>query len=685
MKKYILWGIVIALCSCVNEGNLESPKTATTPKYLSVSLEEIDTRTYVENKSTLHWSENDEISYFPGTTNNVQYRFMGDEGAVNGLFERVGAEVIGGAALTCNYAVYPYSASSNIASDGTISYNMPTTQYYKEQSFGVGSNVMVSTSNDKSAEELKFKNVCGYLTLQLYGENTTVKSVYLRGNDGEKIAGLATIRALADGVPTIEMSESATCELTIDCGSGLLIGDTQESATTFWFVLPTIEFSKGFTVTVTDTNGGVFEKSTTNSYKIDRNMIQPMKALSVLCERVKPANNEIWYTAIQSVHPYETSSRMDIKSNVFDSATGKGVITFKNDVTTVISKAFYRRDVLKTVTLPECVKRIESEAFRQCENLTKIVLPESLTEIGAYAIAYCPLNEIIIPQGIQSIGDYAFYGANATKVVIPNGVSGIGSFAFSGVGGELFVDCDLRDGNATSITGIFRDAAFTKAVIGENVTTIGARTFQGCGNLAEVHIGENVSSIKSMAFVGCHIETMKLGKKVSFVAYDTFGSTHSEQASSAIDKLYIEDLSAWCRIDFESKNIKNDWTGNYVWTHSAFTEEADLYLNGKIVEELIIPSDITEIKKVAFYGCTSLQSVILHENIASIAKMAFNSCPKLTTVYCKSTTPPTLDSTDVFSSTIKKIYVPLDSVEDYKSAQNWESFAKKIEGYNFEN
>ena len=46
----------------------------------------------------------------------------------------------------------------------------------------------------------------------------------------------------------------------------------------------------------------------------------------------------------------------------------------------------------------------------------------------------------------------------------------------------------------------------------------------------------------------------------------------------------------------------------------------------------------------------------------------------------KSTTPPTLSNTGAIPSTIRAIYVPDASVEVYKAATNWSSFASKIKG-----
>ena len=155
----------------MNEKCVDLVKSVVAPKYLSVSSENIDTKTYIENNIILHWNEKDDISYFPGVATNVQYRFMGEDGAINGMFERVGADIVEGEELSCKFAVYPYAATTMVTSDNAIAYDLPVAQTYKENSFGTGANLMISVSQDTSTDVLRFKNACGYLILKLYGEN----------------------------------------------------------------------------------------------------------------------------------------------------------------------------------------------------------------------------------------------------------------------------------------------------------------------------------------------------------------------------------------------------------------------------------------------------------------------------------------------------------------------------------
>ena len=59
---------------------------------------------------------------------------------------------------------------------------------------------------------------------------------------------------------------------------------------------------------------------------------------------------------------------------------------------------------------------------------------------------------------------------------------------------------------------------------------------------------------------------------------------------------------------------------------------ASLYLNGTLVEDLIIPDEITEIKPCAFTGCTSLKSITLPEGLTEIGGYAFFRCSSLASI-----------------------------------------------------
>lgn len=75
-------------------------------------------------------------------------------------------------------------------------------------------------------------------------------------------------------------------------------------------------------------------------------------------------------------------------------------------------------------------------------------------------------------------------------------------------------------------------------------------------------------------------------------------------------------------------------------------------------------------------------------DVTTIGDYAFLYCSGLTSVYCKATTPSTADIYDSWhafdeNASDRKIYVPIESVEAYKSAQGWSDYADAIVGYEF--
>lgn len=98
-----------------------------------------------------------------------------------------------------------------------------------------------------------------------------------------------------------------------------------------------------------------------------------------------------------------------------------------------------------------------------------------------------------------------------------------------------------------------------------------------------------------------------------------------------------------------------------------------------------IPDSVTSIGGSAFYNCDSLTSIDIPDSVTSIGTAVFCYCRSLTSVYCRATTPPQLGSiVFTFNATGRKIYVPRNSVNAYKSDSRWKDYAAYIVGYDFE-
>ena len=239
-----------------------------------------DTKVYADDQLRVLWNADDRITIFNKYTYGYEYYFKGEDGDTAGAFGKVpNDDFVSGNTLDMVYAVYPHSNETKINNDGIITLTLPAEQTYKDSSFGIGANTMVSKTTDN---QLRFKNVGVYLSLKFFAEGVSISSITLKGNNGELLAGKCTID-MSSGLPILTMDDGkATDTITLVCDPAVELGNSSSEAIAFWFVLPPVTFSNGITVTVTTSDGGVFEKSTSNKLEIGRSAITKLGALEVV-------------------------------------------------------------------------------------------------------------------------------------------------------------------------------------------------------------------------------------------------------------------------------------------------------------------------------------------------------------------------------------------------------------------
>ena len=99
------------------------------------------------------------------------------------------------------------------------------------------------------------------------------------------------------------------------------------------------------------------------------------------------------------------------------------------------------------------------------------------------------------------------------------------------------------------------------------------------------------------------------------------------------------------------------------------------------LSSVVIPDGVTSIENRAFFNCCSLSSVVIPDGVTSIVNRAFSYCSGIKEYHCKPLTPPTLSSTNAFSEIPSDciIYVPVGSLEAYKTATNWVTYASYMQ------
>ena len=154
-------------------------------------------------------------------------------------------------------------------------------------------------------------------------------------------------------------------------------------------------------------------------------------------------------------------------------------------------------------------------------------------------------------------------------------------------------------------TSAFNDcSALTSIELSEGIVEIGDKAFYGCSALASVELPKGITEIGGLAFGDCvAIKVIKIPSSVTKIGQSAFYNCN------ALNTVEIEDLSAWCRINFVSL--------------MSTPVQSSLLLNGEVLTELVIPDDVTEIPMYAFMNCKNIVSVRMSDNVISIGRRLF--------------------------------------------------------------
>ena len=106
-------------------------------------------------------------------------------------------------------------------------------------------------------------------------------------------------------------------------------------------------------------------------------------------------------------------------------------------------------------------------------------------------------------------------------------------------------------------------------------------------------------------------------------------------------------------------------------------EDIFRYCSG--LTSVTIPDSVTNIGNRAFANCSGLTSINIPSGVTSIGHNAFYQCSSLTSITVEAINPPTLGNS-VFANTNNcPIYVPSASVNAYKAASGWSTYASQIQ------
>ena len=158
------------------------------------------------------------------------------------------------------YAVYPYKSTTRVATNGEIKFELSDEQTYVDGQFNFAENPMVAVTADANATEFEFKNLCGYVEVKLYG-TAAISSIAINGANGEDLAGTITAKMEVGGEPTFTVVGNKRQAVSVTSSEPVIIGATEEEATSFYLMVPPTTFEGGYTIAVTDSYGNVRKKN----------------------------------------------------------------------------------------------------------------------------------------------------------------------------------------------------------------------------------------------------------------------------------------------------------------------------------------------------------------------------------------------------------------------------------------
>ncbi len=306
----------------------------------------------------------------------------------------------------------------------------------------------------------------------------------------------------------------------------------------------------------------------------------------------------------------------------------------------------------KSISIPSSIKTIDPSYFIECSNLVSIssaspefVVKDKVLYTKDYTkiiVACKDIESIVIPETVTSM-PYGLYDcANLTEIRLPNAVMlSYNSF----IGCSSLIKFIIEDDNAQYSVkdGMLFNKDFTQliavpagldnVVIPYSVSVIGAGAFQTCAKIKNVVIPESVRTIYSGAFKESGLTNINIPNTVQTLV------------------------------------------------GSAFYKCPEL-------ETVVISDNVKEIGVHTFYTCKKLKTVYIGKSVTKIGMSAFEYDFLLSTIYSANPIPPTVHSTSFGNAQYNMVprtatvYVPMESVEAYKTASVWEEF--NIVGYDFD-
>ena len=295
----------------------------------------------------------------------------------------------------------------------------------------------------------------------------------------------------------------------------------------------------------------------------------------------------------------------------------------------------------------EDYERVYDSAYSGTEN--DLVIPDSIdgytvSTVGVNALAYDrTIRSVTVPDSVKRIEDRAFYNMILLESInLPEGIEYVGESILDGT--DYFANGDNWTGDVLYIDNYLIATGSLSGVydIPDETILIAKAAFKG-KSITGIKIADSVKRIEEETFAECRsLETVDFPTGIEYVGADAFYN------DSSIKTVNITTLTDWLAIDFGGFSEDSDYVR---YGANPLYYSRKLSINGEEIEALSIPDGTTEIKDfafinlhtdtvefpdglvsigaAAFYNCDCLESIIIPSSVRSIGYEAFFNCSRL--------------------------------------------------------
>ena len=298
---------------------------------------------------------------------------------------------------------------------------------------------------------------------------------------------------------------------------------------------------------------------------------------------------------------------------------------------------------------------IPASAFNGCSSLVSIKIPDNVKLIGSSAFMGCSsLISMTIPNNVTTIGSYAFSGTNLCTFIVGTSVSSIGSIAFTNQPVKTIWLPNTPPQGYINAQGI--------------VNYVNNGQYSSFSNKKEYKFLSSMFDVDGVRYVP--VSPSERTCDAIDCSYDGMPKEAAINAAVSYKNINMKVLNVMPYTFCQGNTLRKvglDFYGNI---------EKNVFYGCKSLETVVIGQNVTGIGEYAFSGCSNLKNIKFGAQVQTIGKEAFSDCASVMTITSMALTPPTCGSMalDDINKWECKLYVPEGHVADYQSADQWKEF-----------